>query len=136
MASLNRAELIGNLGKDPVMRQTQNGKNVASFSIATSEQWTDAQGQKQERTEWHNIVCFAALADVAQKFLAKGKQVYVDGRIQSRKYQDKAGVERSITEIVAAKIVLLGKREQTGSNADANTAGNSDAYESDASVPF
>jgi single-strand DNA-binding protein len=112
MASLNKVMLIGNLGKDPEIRYTTDGTPVAHFSLATSESWTDKSGVRQERTEWHNIVAWNKLADLCKRFLAKGRQVYLEGRIQSREWDDRDGNKRRTTEIVASQMVLLGARTQ------------------------
>ena len=110
MPSLNKVMLIGNLGRDPEVRFTPDGVPVASFSLATSESWTDKNGTRQERTEWHNIVAWNKLADLAKRFLAKGRPVYVEGRIRSREWDDRDGNKRRTTEIVATQMVLLGSR--------------------------
>ena len=112
MASLNKVMLIGNLGKDPEIRYTADGSPVANFSLATKEIWTDKNGTRQERTEWHNIVAWSKLADLSKRYLAKGRQVYVEGRIQTREWDDKEGNKRRTTEIVANQMVLLGTRPQ------------------------
>ena len=91
MGSLNKVMLIGNLGRDPEIRYTQAGSAVANFSLATTDRWTDRQGQRQERTEWHDIVAFDRLADLAQNYLKKGKSVYIEGRLQTRSWEDKEG---------------------------------------------
>jgi len=109
MNSLNRATLIGNLGKNPEIRTTQSGKTVASFPLATSEQWQDANGQRREKTTWHNVVVWGGQAEPVAKYLSKGSPVYVEGRIQSRRYEDKDGNERFITEINASNVIFLGK---------------------------
>ena len=106
--SVNKAILIGNLGKDPEVRFTANGKAVARFSIATSEVWNDAEGNRQERTEWHNIVVWGKQGESCGQYLAKGRQVYVEGSIRSRSYDDKSGNKRYITEIVAQRVRFLG----------------------------
>ena len=101
--SLNKVILIGNLGRDPEVRYMPNGEAVCNFSIATSETWNDRQtGQRQERTEWHNITLYRRLAEVAGQYLKKGSQVYIEGRIQSRKYTGKDGIERTAYEIVCS----------------------------------
>ena len=110
MPSLNKVMLIGNLGRDPEVRFTPDGVPVASFSLATSESWTDKNGTRQERTEWHNIVAWNKLADLAKRYLAKGRPVYVEGRIRSREWDDRDGNKRRTTEIVATQMVLLGSR--------------------------
>ncbi len=110
MPSLNKVMLIGNLGRDPEVRFTPDGSPVASFSIATSETWTDKSGTRQERTEWHNIVAWNKLADLAKRYLAKGRPVYVEGRIRTREWDDRDGNKRRTTEIIASQMVLLGSR--------------------------
>lgn len=107
---VNKAILIGNLGADPEVRTTQSGQTVATFNVATSERWKDRQGSLQERTEWHRIVAWSPLAEIAQQYLAKGSQVYVEGRIQNRHWEDQSGQRRYVTEIVANQMVLLGGR--------------------------
>lgn len=107
--SLNKVILIGNLGRDPEVRYMPNGEAVCNFSIATSETWNDRQtGQRQERTEWHNITLYRRLAEVAGQYLKKGSQVYIEGRIQSRKYTDKNGIERTAYEIIGSEMKMLG----------------------------
>lgn len=114
MASLNKVILIGNLGKDPEVRYMPNGEAVCNFSIATTDSWKDKQGQKQERTEWHNIVMYRRLAEIAGEYLKKGSSVYLEGRIQTRKWQDKnTAQDRYTTEIIADQMQMLGGR---GSN--------------------
>lgn len=109
MASLNKVILIGNLGRDPEVRYMPNGEAVCNFSIATSDSWKDKQGQKQERTEWHNIVMYRRLAEIAGEYLKKGSSVYLEGRIQTRKWQDKnTGQDRYTTEIIADQMQMLG----------------------------
>ncbi len=109
--SLNKALLIGNLGADPEVRTTTGGTRVAGFSLATSRSWTDREGQPQERTEWHRIVAWDKLAEIAEQFLHKGDRVYVEGEIQHRSYEDKDGVTRYVTEIRVRELVMLGGRE-------------------------
>lgn len=110
MASLNKVLLIGNLGRDPEMRYMPDGSAVCNFSIATTETWKDKNsGQKQEKTEWHNIVIYRQLAEVAGKYLKKGSSVYLEGRLQTRKWQDKTtGADRYTTEIIADQMKMLG----------------------------
>ncbi len=112
MSSLNKVLLIGRLGKDPEVRYTPDGAPVANFSLATSEFWTDKSGTRQERTEWHNIVAWNKLADLSKRYLAKGRQVYVEGRLRTREWDDKDGNKRRTTEIVASQMVLLGSRPE------------------------
>jgi single-strand DNA-binding protein len=106
--SVNKVILIGNLGRDPEVRFTANGRAVANFSIATTEKWVDANGDKQERTEWHNIVVWGKQGETCAQYLAKGRQVYIEGSIRSRSYDDKSGNKRYITEIVAQRVRFLG----------------------------
>jgi single-strand DNA-binding protein len=113
MSSLNKIMLIGHLGKDPEIRYTADGSPVATFSLATSESWTDKNGSRQEHTEWHTVVAWSRLADLAKRFLSKGRQVYVEGRIRSRDWTDRDGNKRRSTEVIASQIVLLGSRPQS-----------------------
>lgn len=119
MSSLNKVTLIGRLGRDPEVRYMPNGDAVANFSIATSESWKDQHGVKQERTEWHNITMYRRLAEVAGQYLKKGSQVYLEGRIQSRKYTDKQGIERVAYEIVAHEMQMLGGKPDTAQDGQA-----------------
>ena len=120
--SVNKAILIGRLGRAPEVRYMPNGEAVCNFSIATSETWNDRQtGQRQERTEWHNITLYRRLAEVAGQYLKKGSQVYIEGRIQSRKYTDKNGIERTAYEIIGNEMKMLGGKAE-GSSESANTA--------------
>jgi single-strand DNA-binding protein len=116
--SLNKIMLIGNLGKDPELRYTGGGAPVATFSLATNESWKDQDGNMQERTEWHNIVAWSKLAEICQQYLKKGRRVYVEGRIQTRSYDDKnTGAKKYITEVVANNMIMLDPREQGDSGA-------------------
>jgi single-strand DNA-binding protein len=108
MAGVNKAILVGNLGADPEIRYTPAGVAVANFRIATSENWVTKSGEKQERTEWHRIVAFGKLAEICGQYLNKGKQVYIEGRIQTRQWEDKEGGKRYTTEIVASTMQMLG----------------------------
>ena len=113
--SLNKAILIGRLGRDPEVRQMPDGEAVCNFSIATSETWKDRQtGQRQERTEWHNITLYRRLAEVAGQYLKKGSLVYIEGRIQSRKYTGKDGIERTAYEIIGNEMKMLGGGNDSG----------------------
>ncbi len=106
--SLNKVLLIGNLGKDPEVRYTGAGRAVASFTLATSWRWKDQDGNDQERTEWHRIVAWGPLADICGQYLSKGKQVFIEGRIQSRDWEDADGNRRTTVEIVATDMIMLG----------------------------
>lgn len=108
--ALNKVILIGNLGKDPELRYTPGGQAVATFSLATTEKFKNKGGESQERTEWHNIVVWGNLAEICGKYLVKGRQVYIEGRIQNRSYDDRDGNKRYITEIVANDMQMLGSR--------------------------
>jgi len=116
--SLNKVTLIGNLGADPELRSTNNGSRVATLSLATSRQWTDQKGEKQEKTEWHRVICWNnkgfMLADLAEKYMKKGDKVYIEGRIEYRTWEDKEKQTRYTTEIIAREIILLGSRGAGG----------------------
>ena len=114
MGSVNKVILVGNLGRDPEVRYTQGGAPVANFTLATNEVWTDKAGAKQERTEWHRIVAWRKTAEIARDHLGKGKQVYIEGSLQTRQWEDRDGNKRSTTEIVANRLVLLGRAEMGG----------------------
>ncbi|MEO6118342.1 MAG: single-stranded DNA-binding protein [Methylotenera sp.] len=117
MASVNKVILVGNLGRDPEVRFMPNGEAVCNFSIATTDSWKDKAGAKQERTEWHNIVMYRKLAEIAGEYLKKGRPVYVEGRLQTRKWQTKEGQDRYTTEIIAEQMQMLGSKDSGGSNA-------------------
>ena len=114
MASVNKVILLGNLGRDPETRYTTGGDAVTNLSIATSEQWKDKNGEKQERTEWHRVVLFGRQAEIAGEYLKKGRSVYIEGSLQTRKYTDKDGVEKYSTEIVGDRMQLLGSGREGG----------------------
>ena len=112
---VNKVILVGNLGKDPEMRSLPSGQPVASFTLATSRRWKDKAGNRQDQTEWHNIVCFGRQAEVAGQYLTKGKQVFVEGRIQTRSWDDRqSGEKRYKTEIICENFQMLGSRGGTG----------------------
>lgn len=118
MASLNRVLLIGNVGRDPVVRYTQSGTAVANFSIATNEVFGGREGtERQERTEWHNIVVFARQAEIASQYVRKGRQLFVEGRLQTRDWVDPQGVKHYKTEIVCNRFLLLGRRDDADQSA-------------------
>jgi single-strand DNA-binding protein len=115
MAGINKVILIGNLGRDPEVRYTPDGTAVTNFSIATSLEWNDKNsGEKKEKTEWHRIVTFRKLAEICGQYLSKGRQVYVEGRLQTRSWDDKEGVKRYITEVVADTVQFLGPKDSSG----------------------
>jgi len=105
---INKVILVGNLGNDPEVRYAQSGAAITTISVATSEQWTDKQGEKQERTEWHRVKFFGRLAEIAGEYLKKGRQVYIEGKLQTQKYTDKQGVEKYSTDIIAEQMQMLG----------------------------
>lgn len=112
MASVNKAIIVGTLGRDPEVRYLNNGDAACNLSVATSESWKDKSGEKQERTEWHRISMFGKLAEIAGQYLAKGSSVYLEGKLQTRKWTDKDGVDKYTTEIIADRMQMLGGKEQ------------------------
>lgn len=114
MASVNKVIIIGNLGQDPQVRFTPAGMAVANFNVATNERWTTKEGEKQERTEWHRVVLWGKNAENAGKYLEKGRPVYIEGRLQTRSWDDKEGVTRYVTEIVGQVVQFLGSANGTG----------------------
>lgn len=135
MASLNKAMLIGRLGKDVELRNTASGTAVASFSLATSERFKAKSGETEEKTEWHNIVLFGKTAELAGQYLAKGSQVYIEGRIQTRKWQDKDGADRYSTEIVGDKLQFLDSKPKSEGGSRAESGYEEPPFEDD-SIPF
>lgn len=121
---VNKVILVGNLGQDPEVRFMPNGNAVANISIATSESWKDQQGQLQEKTEWHRVVMFRRLAEIAGEYLKKGSQVYLEGKLQTRKWQDQNGQDRYTTEIVADQMQMLGGRQGGGMSQGQSQGGN------------
>jgi single-strand DNA-binding protein len=114
MASVNKVILLGNLGNDPEVRYTQGGQAVTELRLATTEQWADKDGQKQERTEWHSVQVWGKTAEHCAQYLAKGRSVYVEGRLESREYADKDGVKRKVWEVRADKVTFLGTGKGDG----------------------
>lgn len=121
MASLNKVMLIGNLGKDPEVRYTTSGQAVASFNLATSEKFKNKSGEWEERTEWHRVTLWGKLAEIAGEYLAKGKTVYIEGRLQTRKWTDRDGNDKYTTEIVGDKMQMLGGKGDGGSSSGGGT---------------
>lgn len=135
--SLNKVTLIGRLGQEPTIRYMPNGEAVCNFSVATSEKYTDKNGQRQESTEWHNVTMYRKLAEIAGKYLTKGSQVYLEGKIQSRKYQGKDGIERTAYEIIANEMKMLGGNSQAAQEQPKQAQGNAKPVEDiDDDVPF
>ena len=123
MAGVNKVILVGNLGKDPEVRHLDNGIAVANFSLATTESYTNKQGERVNQTEWHNIVLWRGLADVAEKYLKKGNSVYVEGKISTRKWEDKEGNTRYSTDIIADKMTMLGsKSDNSNTSTESRTS--------------
>jgi single-strand DNA-binding protein len=125
---LNKVMLIGNLGKDPEIRYTQSGTAVATFNVATTEQWKDKDGQKQESTEWHRVVVWAKLAETCGEYLHKGSKVYIEGRLQTRKWQDQNGNDKYTTEIVAREMKMLSPRGTAGDDSSYGGGGGSQEH--------
>ncbi len=132
--SVNKAILVGNVGKDPEVRHLEGGVSVARFTLATSETYKNKTGDQVKNTEWHNIVAWRQLADLAEKYIRKGSQIYIEGKITNRQYDDKEGVKRYISEIVADNIRLLGRADH-GSSDQAGNSGNGPTSASPPPVP-
>lgn len=119
--SLNKVMIIGNLGADPEVRSTNNGSRVATLSVATSRQWTSQGGEKQEKTEWHRVICWnnkgSGLADIAEKYLKKGDKVYIEGRVEYRTWEDREKQTRYVTEIIARELIMLSPKGSSGEGA-------------------
>ena len=122
MAGVNKAILVGNLGRDPELRTTPNGQSVVNFTLATSETWTDKSGERVERTEWHRIVVWGKQAEMCNQYLSKGRTVYIEGRIQTREWEDKDGNKRYTTEINANTVNFIGPRPSGGSDSGADSS--------------
>jgi single-strand DNA-binding protein len=137
--SVNKAILIGHLGKDPELRYTPGGRAVATFSMATSDQWAGQDGEKKESTVWHNIVCWGKTAELAKEYLRKGRQVYIEGRISNRSYDDKEGNKKYISEIVVQTLQFLGSKsagEPSGTASEPTDMPVSDSKSGDDDLPF
>ena len=120
---LNKAQIIGRLTRDPEVRTTPGGANVASFSVATNFTWTNAQGEKQENVEYHNVVVWRKLADIVGQYLRKGRRVYVEGRLQTREWNDNQGIKKYKTEVVIDEMIILSSNKRNGSSEDTAPAG-------------
>ena len=116
MAGINKVILVGHLGRDPELRYTQSGQPVANFTLATSESYSKRDGEREERTEWHRIVAWGRLAEICAEYLSKGRQIYIEGRIQTREWEDREGEKRRTTEIVAREMQMLGRRGETNTS--------------------
>src|ERR1700753_902240 len=126
MSGINKVILVGRLGADPELKTVTGGQSVARLSLATSENWTDKQGQKQERTEWHRVVVWGKLAELCGKYLSKGRQAYIEGRLQTRSWEDQQGQKRYATEIVANTVQFLGSTQ--GQGAERSHSGGGDSF--------
>lgn len=135
MASLNKAILIGNIGKDFELRKTAAGSSIANLTLATTRRYKDGQGQPQEETEWHNIVFFGKTAEIASQYLHKGSSVYIEGRLHTRKYTDKQGIERYATDIIGETLQFLDSKKSTGES-NVRSTNVRKAPADDADVPF
>lgn len=122
MAGVNKVILVGNLGKDPEVRHLENGAVVANFSMATSESYKDKNGVRQTQTEWHNVVLWRGLAEIAEKFLKKGNMIYIEGKLRTRSWEDKEGVTRYTTEVVGDSMTMLGSKSDNNSAGSASDA--------------
>lgn len=118
---LNKVLIIGNLGRDPEMRYTPSGKPVTTFSVATTRSWSTSEGEKREETEWFNIVAWSSLAEICKQYLTKGQQVYIEGRLQTRHWDDQEGNKHTSVEIVANEMIILSERRETGESAADST---------------
>ena len=147
MRSINKATIIGNLGRDPEMKYTSDGRPVTRFSVATTDQWKSRDGERREKTQWHRSVAWGKLAEICNQYLKKGRQVYIEGRIETRNYEDRDHNQRTITEIIANEMMMLGSRAggDIPHPADAPPAEspqgpmdatNGDQFKSDDDVPF
>lgn len=129
MAGVNKVILVGNLGKDPEVRHLDSGRAVANFSMATSETYKNRNGERVTNTEWHNIVLWTPLAEIAEKYLKKGNQVYIEGKIATRSYDDKDGIKKYITEVVGREMTLLGSRSDNDNGYNSGSSNDSSRYE-------
>ena len=140
MSSVNKALIIGNLGQDPEIKYTQSGSPVANLSVATSERWKDKNtGEQKEQTEWHRVVVFGRLAEIAEQYLKKGSKVFIEGKIQTRDWEDSEGNKKYTTEVVAREMTMLDSRASTDSSASSSDNSAKDAAKDDNSeedIPF
>lgn len=140
MSGVNKVIVIGRLGSDPEVKTISTGNTVARLSVATSDQWTDKEGQKQERTEWHRVVVWGKLAELCGKYLSKGRQVYLEGRLQTRSWEDQQGVKKYTTEIIAQTVQFLGGGQSQTSSQDSGFSGQDfgpePSFDSSEEIPF
>ena len=141
MSGVNKVIIVGRLGADPELRTVSSGQTVCRMSIATSENWTDREGQKQERTEWHRVVVWSRMAEVCGQHLRKGRQIYIEGRLQTRSWEDDQGQKKYSTEIVANTVKFLGSidqggQQQSSSGGGAQNSGSEPSFDSSEEIPF
>ena len=137
MAGVNKAILLGNLGKDPEVRRLDDGRAVANFSIATSETYKNKAGERVTNTEWHNVVLWSPLAEIAESYLKKGSQVYIEGKISNRSYEDKDGIKKYVSEVVGRDITLLGRApDSSGAQTEENKAQENTETVQEDDLPF
>ena len=135
MAGVNKVILLGNLGRDPEIRHLENGRAVVNFPMATSETYKTREGERVTKTEWHNVVLWTPLAEIAEKYLKKGNQVYVEGKLTSRSYDDKDGIKRYVTEVVGREMTLVGGRPSDGESSGGGSYGESSSHEQPSATP-
>lgn len=133
---LNKVMIIGHLGRDPEMRYTPSGRPVTNFSLATSRSWNTSEGERREDTEWFNVVAWGSLAEICNEYLSKGQQVYVEGRLQTRKWEDEDGNKRKTVEIVAKEMIMLGDRKKKSAEGDDVDGFAEDYSEEEDEFPF
>lgn len=126
---LNKVMIIGRMGRDPEMRYTPGGRPVTTFSVATGRSWTTNQGEKRSETEWFKIVAWGGLAEICNQYLSKGLQVYIEGRLQTRRWEDASGVRKSTTEVVANEMIILGQGNKSNANDKTDDFDDSDDYD-------
>ena len=141
MSGVNKVIIVGRLGTDPEVKTVSENNTVARLSVATSESWTDKQGQRQERTEWHRVVVWGKLADLCGKYLSKGRQVYLEGRLQTRSWEDQQGQKRYTTEVVANTVQFLGGQSDRASDSQdsydpSSNFGPEPSFDSEEEIPF
>lgn len=136
MASVNKVILVGNLGRDPEIKMTPSGQKVASFSIATTEKYNDKQGQKQEKTDWHNIVAWSRLAEIIEQYVRKGSSVYIEGKLTTRSWDDQQGQKKYRTEVIANQLQMLGGRSEAPAQDNMNQDPNYGSMPADEDLPF
>ncbi|WMJ71810.1 single-stranded DNA-binding protein [Cytophagaceae bacterium ABcell3] len=135
MAGVNKVILVGNLGRDPEIRAVESGRKVANFPIATTESYKDRNGERVEQTEWHNIVFWGPVVDVIEKYVKKGNQIYVEGKLRTRSYDDKEGIKRYVTEVMGQNLTLLGGGGMRSNDSDAGGSSNYEKPQQSSSAP-